>query len=240
MAGRQRTNFLKLGVSNILPVQTLNFLHLDTTKKKRENQYAMDNTNSLCAAEAGQNFVDWFYTQLNSAKPISSAYTTNNEPYKSFSSPLPSSSSPTVGIKSDICLNGRVISSPEELETQLSSSKQFPKCPADKTVRYAVESFDTTVVNGDYRVACPENLLEIHGKDDGVRMMISLNVSGTVYYGVDKLPKENNESYVVRKHFNDHFLLVPNWDVIGRQNKNKNFVGRRYIIASHIHRAFDD
>ncbi|KAK4162787.1 hypothetical protein QBC43DRAFT_320989, partial [Cladorrhinum sp. PSN259] len=187
----------------------------------------MDTTNSRCAAEAGQNFVEWFYDQLNKSKPISSAYTTNSETYKQASHP-----------PSDICVNGLVLSTPEDLEKTIDKSRSWTNCPADKTVRYVVESFDASVVNGDYRFAAPPNLIETHGKNDGVRLMISLTVSGTVFYGVDKHSRDN-ANYMVKKHFNDVFILVPNWDVIGRNSKNKAIAGRRYIVASHTHRAFD-
>ncbi|KAK3995601.1 hypothetical protein QBC44DRAFT_19880 [Cladorrhinum sp. PSN332] len=188
----------------------------------------MDTTNSRCAAEAGQHFVEWYYPQINAGKPVASAYTTNNEAYKQASHP-----------PSDICVNGLVLATPEELEKTVEKSRTWTGCPADRTVRYVVESFNTSVVNGDYKFAAPQNLVDIHSKNDGVRLMISLSVSGTVYYGVDRHSRDN-VNYAVKKHFNDLFLLVPNWEVIGRNSKNKAVVGRRYIVASHTHRAFDE
>ena len=55
-----------------------------------------------------------------------------------------------------------------------------------------------------------------------------LTVLGSVVYGADRRDAP-------RQHFNDVFILVPNWDAIARHGARGN---RRYLIASHTYRAY--
>jgi len=147
----------------------------------------------------GQKFIDYYYGLINNAKPLSPAYVTNNDTYKQAGH-----------VASDICVNGLVLGTPEEFEKVLEKSRTWTNCPSDRVVRYVVESFNSQVLNSDYQFAASRELVDIHGKNDGVRMMLTLSVSGTVYYGVEKHARENT-NYMVKKHFNDVFILVPNW-----------------------------
>ncbi|KAK0739642.1 hypothetical protein B0T21DRAFT_346936 [Apiosordaria backusii] len=181
----------------------------------------VDDTNTRCAADAAAKFVSWYYNQINEAKGISQSYVTNNETYKNAGHP-----------PADICVNGLVCATPEDWEKLLAQQRDAPKAATDKKhVRYLVDTYDTHVINADYRFGATQNLIDLHGVNDGVRMMIMINVSGTVYFGVSM---GNYDEYAVKQHFNDVFILVPNWDTLGKGSK----YGKKFLIASQTYRAY--
>lgn len=181
----------------------------------------VDDTNTRQAADAASKFVNWYYSQINEGKGVSQSYVTNNDTYKNAGHP-----------PADICVNGLVCPTPEDWEKILAQQREAPKATNDKKhVSYVVDTFDAHVINADYRFGATQNLIDIHGPNDGVRMMIMVNVSGTVYFGVSK---RSNEEYSVKQHFNDVFILVPNWDSLAKQSK----YGKRFLIASQTYRAY--
>lgn len=133
----------------------------------------------------------------------------------------------------DICINGLVVGTPQEWEGLLAQQRQAPPdmSPDRKAVRYRVEAYDVHVVNSDYRFAAPPRLLEKHSPTDGVRMMLALSASGTVYFGAGK----TDDDYLLKQHFQDSFILVPNWDLLEKPGVRH---GRRYLIISHNYRAY--
>ncbi|KAK4191680.1 hypothetical protein QBC35DRAFT_295137 [Podospora australis] len=183
-----------------------------------------DDTNARCCADAANKFVTWYYQQLNEGKPIAQAYVNKNETLMKVGHP-----------PAEICINGQMVATPEDLDTLWAQQRSAPLATTDKThVHYDVHCFDAVVINKDYRFACPQNLIDIHGPNDGVRMMMTVTVSGDVYFGVSKNWKTNDD-FATKQHFNDVFILVPNWEVIGKQNGK---FGKKYLVSSHTYRAF--
>nr|4X2H_B Chain B, Sac3N peptide bound to Mex67:Mtr2 [Thermochaetoides thermophila DSM 1495]4X2M_A Chain A, Mtr2 [Thermochaetoides thermophila DSM 1495]4X2M_B Chain B, Mtr2 [Thermochaetoides thermophila DSM 1495]4X2O_B Chain B, Sac3N peptide bound to Mex67:Mtr2 [Thermochaetoides thermophila DSM 1495] len=177
---------------------------------------------------AAKSFVEWYYRQINENKPVASGYVNNNATYTKAGHP-----------PADITINGRVVATPEEWDTMLkeqraqhntSSSSTLPI--GRKPVRYDVDCFDVHVINADYRFAAPQRMIEQHAPTDGVRMMMALTVSGSVYFGASP---RSTDDYVIKQHFNDVFILVPNWDVLEKPGARS---GRKYLIASHKYRAY--
>jgi len=140
----------------------------------------------------------------------------------------------------DICINGLVVATPEEWDQMLAKQRHIPAQAstggnpsrgASHAVRYEVDTFDMHVINPDYRFAAPPAVLvpdpskPDHGA--GVRIMTMLTVSGTVHFTADKEG--------LKQHFNDVFILVPNWDIIAKHGSRG---VKRYLIASHNYRAF--
>ncbi|KAK0635348.1 hypothetical protein B0T17DRAFT_586892 [Bombardia bombarda] len=184
------------------------------------------------------SFVDWYYQTVNDGKPVAIAYVNNNATYKTAAHP-----------PADICVNGLVVATPEEWDKQLEqqrataapatttssgaaavvTNKPGTASALTATVRYEVECYDVHVINRDYQFAAPAALLAGANKDDaaGARIMMMLTVSGTVTFGSDRS--------AVKQHFNDVFILVPNWDAIARHGSRST---RRYIISSHTYRAY--
>ncbi|AEO62680.1 uncharacterized protein THITE_108034 [Thermothielavioides terrestris NRRL 8126] len=180
-------------------------------------------TNIRCSAEAAKNFVDWYYRQVNEAKPIAQGYVNGNATYdRAGHAPA------------DICINGLVVATPQEWEKLLEQQRQCPKQtdPNQKLVRYDVEVFNCHVINPDYRFAAPQKMLDLHAPTDGVRMMMMLTVGGTVYFGTGR---NKGDGYFAKERFQDVFILVPNWDVLGKPGAK---VGRKYLVASQIYRTF--
>ncbi|KAL2132323.1 hypothetical protein VTI74DRAFT_3959 [Chaetomium olivicolor] len=179
-------------------------------------------TNVRCSAEAAKNFVDWYYHQINTGKSISSAYVNGHGAYDRAGHP-----------PADITINGLVVPTPQEWEKLLEQQRQAPKQtdPNRKLVRYDVRGYDVHVINADYRFGAPQKMLDIHSPTDGVRMMMMLTVSGTVYFGTGR---NKGDEYFTKQKFQDVFILVPNWDVLERPGAK---VGRKYLVVSHIYRA---
>ncbi|KAL2262704.1 hypothetical protein VTK26DRAFT_355 [Humicola hyalothermophila] len=180
-------------------------------------------TNVRCSAEAAKNFVDWYYRQLNESKPVASGYINGNATYEKAGHP-----------PADICVNGLVVATPQEWERLLEQQRKMPTSapPGRRAVRYDVECFDVHVINSDYRFGAPQRMLDIHAPGDGVRMMMMLTVSGSVYFCASPTSKDD---YMLKQHFNDVFILVPNWDQLEKPAAK---AGKKYLIASHTYRAY--
>jgi NTF2-related export protein 1/2 len=98
-------------------------------------------------------------------------------------------------------------------------------------VRYEVEGYSVHVINADYQFGAPQKMVDLHSPTDGVRMMMTLSVSGTVYFGTGR---NKGDDYWEKQHFYDRFILVPNWDVLERPGTRH---GRKYLVISHNYRA---
>ncbi|KAK0728141.1 hypothetical protein B0T26DRAFT_672723 [Lasiosphaeria miniovina] len=191
-----------------------------------------------CSAEASKNFVDWYYASINDGKSVAQGYVNASERYTAAGQP-----------PADICINGRVVATPEEWDALLAQQRRAanptasanPFASTDKvdTVRYEVASYDVHVINSDYRFAAPpEALVDYTITSNGgtrrkaegsVRIVMMLAVSGTVHFtATDGRP-------LAEQHFHDVFILVPNWDTILRHGSRAT---RRYIAISHTYRAY--
>lgn len=188
---------------------------------------------SLTPLPEAQNFITLFYRALNDSKPISSFYINNNPTYRA------------AGHKpADICINGALISTPEEYDAILSKQRTTTTTPTPTApsagrststpspVRHDVAAFDAHVLNPDYRFAAPTELLAPSGSGSGksaqsVRVMVLVSVSGTLVLGADPRHQE-------KRRFTENFILVPNWDAIARHGSKAT---RRFLIASDQYRC---
>ncbi|KAK4137468.1 hypothetical protein BT67DRAFT_438734 [Trichocladium antarcticum] len=184
---------------------------------------SLQETNIRCSAEAAKNFVEWYYRQVNEAKPVAQGYVNGNATYDKAGHP-----------PADICINGLAVATPAEWGKLLEQQRVVPSGASldRKAVRYEVQCYDVHVINSDYRFAAPPKLVDIHAPTDGVRMMLMLSVSGSVYFGASS---KSNDDYALKQHFNDVFILVPNWDVLEKPGAK---FGRKYLVASHTYRAY--
>ncbi|KAL1838611.1 hypothetical protein VTJ49DRAFT_2479 [Mycothermus thermophilus] len=180
-------------------------------------------TNVRRSCEAAKNFADWYYRQANDGKSIASAYVNGHAAYDKAGHP-----------PADICINGRVVATPQEWEQLLEEQRKAPKQPDPnrRRVRYEVETLIAHVINPDYRFGAPASLLDKYSPTDGVRLMLSVLITGTVYFGTGR---EKGDEYWEKQTFSDSFILVPNWDLLERAPGKQH--GRKYLVISHNYRA---
>jgi NTF2-related export protein 1/2 len=114
----------------------------------------------------------------------------------------------------------------------IKAQRQTPS-GIEARVKYEVEGWDVHILNPEFTLACPENLLTTDTDSkpdrrakDNIKASLLLQVTGTVSFGVDK--------DAPRKMFNDVFVLVPNWDT---HVKNPPRNARRWLIMSQNFRA---
>ena len=171
---------------------------------------------------AAKNFVDWYYRQINDSKSVSQGYVNGHAAYDKAGHP-----------PADICINGQVVATPQEWEKLLEQQRQAPKQPDPnkRRVRYDLDAYNVHVINADYRFGAPQRMLDVHSPTDGVRMMMLLTASGTVYLGTGR---NKGDDYWEKQDFHDTFILVPNWEVL---EKPGNKYGRKYLAISHNYRA---
>ncbi|KAG9239678.1 hypothetical protein BJ875DRAFT_365096 [Amylocarpus encephaloides] len=153
------------------------------------------------AVDASETFVNTYYPTLNKPngpKELADFYVRAN---------------PDSPLKPDISLNGNLVADPAELEAV------FEKQPAKS--HYEVQSFDCHVLNPNYNIGAPDDLLEPN--KSGKKMSIMVMVNGSVRYG------EETET----QGFTDSVVLVPNWDALGKSPKGK----RKWLIQSQTYRV---
>ena len=130
---------------------------------------------------ACDEFVASYYPAINDGKNLTSFYI------------KPNSSSP----QADISLNGKIVPDPEQLQNIFQT--EVGKCS------YDCQSYDCQVLNTNYNVGAPENMLAPN--KDGKKLSILLMVSGGVKY------MDSSDSEV--RGFTENFVLVPNWNAQG-------------------------
>lgn len=172
-----------------------------------------------------KQFVDNYYICLNgSSQPLRTFYASSNAKYTSCAQP----------VTSDITVNGAVLTGgPDEYESMIKAQRQTPSGIETK-VRYEVEGWDVHILNPDFTLACPENLLTPTDPDakpdrrtkDNIKASLLLQVTGMISYGGDK--------EAPRSMFNDVFVLVPNWDTYV---KNPARHARKWLVMSQNFRA---
>ncbi|KAK3904305.1 hypothetical protein C8A05DRAFT_31933 [Staphylotrichum tortipilum] len=195
-------------------------------------------TNIRCSCEAAKNFTDWYYYQINEGKAVAHGYVNGHDAYDRAGHP-----------PADICINGLVVATPQEWEKLLEQQRQAPKQPDPnkRRVRYEVETLDAHVLNADYRFAAPQKMIDLHAPTDGVRMMLHVTTTGTVYFGTGRSAITTSSTssgaggsgsqgadYWEKQEFRDTFILVPNWDMLEKVGTRH---GRKYLAISHNYRA---
>lgn len=206
------------------------------------------------STESAQTFIDWFYTSVSDRKPLASFYVNNNAKYSA------------VGAKADLSINGMVCEKPSDFEALLarqagaqntngaattngtSSTATTTNSSSNSTtptfrVRYDVDGFDVHVLNPQFRLACPDSVLQRMTPGSAAyetttpqqlkqlqQKMVSLlvQVTGHVQYGAGK--------EAPRGAFTEVFILVPNWDAMVSGPRTPRGI-RNYLILSQNFRA---
>ncbi|KAL1894728.1 hypothetical protein Sste5346_005703 [Sporothrix stenoceras] len=198
------------------------------------------------STESAQTFIDWFYTSVSDRKPLASFYVNNNAKYSA------------VGAKADLSINGMVCEKPADFEALLArqagagantnGAAAATNGAASGTsstfrVRYDVDGFDVHVLNPQFRLACPDSVMQRMTPGSAAyetttpqqlkqlqQKMISLlvQVTGHVQYGAGK--------EAPRGAFTEVFILVPNWDAMANGPRTPRGI-RNYLILSQNFRA---
>lgn len=202
------------------------------------------------STESAQTFIDWYYTSVSDRKPLTSFYVNSNNKYAA------------AGAAADLSINGKVCAQPSDLEDLLARQAGVPAratngggAAATATaassvpgssgfrVRYDVDGFDVHVLNPQFRLACPDAILQRLTPGSAAyetttpqqlkqltQKMVSLlvQVTGHVQYGGGK--------DAPRGAFTEVFVLVPNWDALAGGPRTPRGL-RNYLILSQNFRA---
>ena len=164
------------------------------------------------SSEGAQNFLDWYYRELNDHRPLSSFYVNSSTKYTG------------AGATADIVINGAQLTSPSDYEALLLEQRGGPTSKI--RVKYEVDGFDVQVLNSNFGLACPEQILAKGPDKSGSRLSMAVQVSGILHLG--------GGADAPRKAFNEVFVLVPNWDATGpRAPRNM----RKWLILSQNYRT---
>lgn len=201
------------------------------------------------STESAQTFIDWFYTSVSDRKPLNSFYVNSNSKYSA------------AGAAADLTINGMVCAKPSDFEALLArqagaqatngattnGTSNPNNNPSSSTptfrVRYDVDGFDVHVLNPQFRLACPDTILQRMTPGSAAyetttpqqlkqlqQKMVSLlvQVTGHVQYGAGKDSP--------RGAFTEVFVLVPNWDAMANGPRTPRGL-RNYLILSQNFRA---
>lgn len=182
---------------------------------------------SLIPPSGATQFVDQYYVCVNgSPTPIRTFYVSSSAKYTQSTLPCPV----------DISINGLVLTGgPDEYETMLKTQRMTP-AGIEAKVRYEVDGWDCQILNPEFAIGCPDNLLAKYAEERATgkhyskeyfnRASLLLQVTGTVVFG--------GGDKDVKKVFNDVFVLVPNWDT---HVKNPSRNAKRWLILSQNFRS---
>lgn len=191
--------------------------------------YPTEDIEVRVSSDGAQSFVDWYYSDLNDARTLSSYYVNSSTKYTN------------AGVAADITINGAHLTNPSDYEALLEEQRgsggpatassngtldHGRRTTGRPRVRYEVDSFDAQVVNDDYCIGAPAHLTSKGPDRTGGRLSLLVSVMGILHL--------NTEPEPTRKTFNEVFVLVPNWDARGR-NPPKNI--KRFLISSQNYRT---
>ena len=164
------------------------------------------------SSDGAQNFIDWYYKDINEHRSLSSYYVNASTMYTG------------VGATADIVINGAQLASAIDYEALLL--EQRGGATSKIRVRYEVDGFDVQVLNPNFGLACPEQILAKGPDKSGGRISMAVQVSGILHLGAG--------ADAPRKAFNEVFVLVPNWDAAGpRAPRNL----KKWLILSQNYRT---
>lgn len=153
---------------------------------------------------AAETFVTHYYQAINTRAALLPFYINSSNKYS---------------ISADISINGAVVPTPADYWQLLEAQ--------GKNVTYEIESFDTHVMNPSFQYGAPENLHDNNKIErNGGRMSIVVTTMGRVQFGKGREAPQ--------KMFNETFVLVPNWEAMGR-NPPRGI--KRWLIMSQNFRA---
>ena len=160
-----------------------------------------------------QSFVETFYHHVSENKSIANLYTSNSPAYQA------------VNKGSDLNINGAVVARPEDYERILANQRRLPF--GFEKIRYVADNWDYHILNAEFNMGAPPDVLGAGNPKRSDRLMLTVMVSGTVFFGSDK------DGF--KKTFHETFVLVPNWELFAKKTTPKNAV--RYLILSQNYRA---
>lgn len=163
-------------------------------------------------SEGAQNFTDWFYRDVNDSRPLAPYYVNSSNKYTN------------AGVTADIVVNGARIPTSADYETLLDAQRGH----GAHRVRYEVDHFDAQVLNANFALGCPESILSKGPDKAGGRVSMLVTVMGVLHLG------GGGDNAEQRKTFNDVFVLVPNWDAVGR---NAPRGAKKWLVMSHNSRV---
>ncbi|KAB5575458.1 nuclear transport factor 2 domain-containing protein [Coniochaeta sp. 2T2.1] len=180
------------------------------------------------ASDGASQFVDQFYVCVNgSPTPLRTFYVSSSTKYTTSAIPA----------NVDISVNGKVLAGgPDEYESMLKAQRMTPS-GIEAKVRYEVDGWDCQIINPEFSIGCPDNLLAKYEEEKKNtaktpsreffnRCSLLVQVTGTVTFAGG----EKDE----RKVFNDVFVLVPNWDT---HVKNPSRNAKRWLVLSQNFRS---
>ncbi|KAL2290421.1 hypothetical protein FJTKL_15531 [Diaporthe vaccinii] len=185
--------------------------------------YPNQETEVKVSSQGADSFVSWYYQDLNDHRSLAPYYVNSSPKYTG------------AGITADVTINGAHLNDPAEYEALLETQRRgntgvngadHNTRSGTTKVRYEVTSHDTQVLNNDYGLGCPENILASGPDRSGGRISMLVTVTGTVHLG------SGPDTQHVR--FHEVFVLVPNWDVVARRNPPRN--AKKFLISSQNHR----
>lgn len=116
-----------------------------------------------------------------------------------------------------------MVKDPAELERLLETQANGSR------VKYDIEGFDAHVLNPNFLVACPPDVLaqqQQQSRNRDAKVSIMAMVNGAVQFGTDK--------DAPRRPFTEVFVLVPNWESMGPKAPRN---AKRFLVLSQNYRA---
>lgn len=176
------------------------------------------------SSNGAESFVSWYYQDLNEGRPLAPYYINSSSKYTD------------AGITADVTINGAHLTNPSEYEALLDQQRSGAgntngHNSKNKGVVYEATSYDTQVLNNDYGLGCPEHILKQGPDRHGGRISMLVTVTGTLKL----LGGGHSDAQAQHVRFHEVFVLVPNWDVVGRRNPPRN--AKRFLISSQNYRT---
>ncbi len=111
-----------------------------------------------------------YYQNLTDSKSIANLYTTNSPAYQA------------INRGSDLNINGAIVARPEDYERILANQRRLPF--GFEKIRYVADNWDYHILNPEFNMGAPAEVLNNPKKLD--RFMLTVMVSGSVFFGSDK------------------------------------------------------
>ncbi|KAK7408583.1 hypothetical protein QQX98_009231 [Neonectria punicea] len=163
-----------------------------------------NDTQVKVSSEAADIFVSHYYQAINNRAALLPFYINSSSRY---------------AIPADISINGAVVATPADYSQLLEAQ--------GSGAHYEIESFDAHVVNPSFQYGAPEHVQDnARVEKNGGKMSFAVTIMGKVQFGRGRDASQ--------KMFNETFVLVPNWESMGR---NPPRGVKRWLIMSQNFRA---
>ncbi|KAH6987928.1 nuclear transport factor 2 domain-containing protein [Ilyonectria sp. MPI-CAGE-AT-0026] len=156
------------------------------------------------SSEAAETFVSHYYQAINNRSPLLPFYINSSTRY---------------AMPADISINGAVVATPDDYSKLLEGQ--------GTGAHYEIESFDAHPVNPSFQYGAPENIQDnAKVEKSGGRISVAVTIMGRFQLGRGREAPQTM--------FNETFVLVPNWDSMGR---NPPRGVKKWLIMSQNFRA---